>query len=151
MLPILVAMLMSCSPSPRPIDYAVEHCAFCKMTIVDRMYGSEAVTSKGKVYVFDAIECLIHFEEKNNNSEYAYELVTHFGFPGVLENASASAYLVSPALPSPMGANLTAFKSLEDARAAAIKYGGEVYEWSTLRDVIIKNPQAVSDEHSHLH
>ena len=36
------------------------------MTIVDPRYGAELVTTKGKVYKYDAVECLI-------NSVYADE------------------------------------------------------------------------------
>lgn len=107
------------------------------MTVVDKAYAAEAVTSKGKVYVFDAIECMVHFEDKNPEIEYAYQLVTRYGNPGVLSDAHTSAYLISENMPSPMGANLTAFKSIEHALELQELNGGKVFTWEEMKKEIL--------------
>ena len=33
----------------------------CKMTLVDKKFGAEVVTKKGKVYKFDDLNCMIKF------------------------------------------------------------------------------------------
>ena len=80
----LIAMIASCAPEPREIDYGLELCSFCKMTVVDKGYAAEAVTSKGKVHVFDAAECMIHYMDKNPDYTFTYQLVSQYGYPGVL-------------------------------------------------------------------
>ena len=46
-------LLNGCSKGPKPIDYGNDGCHFCKMTIVDKIHGSELITEKGKVFKFD--------------------------------------------------------------------------------------------------
>ena len=138
----ILALLVSCKPEPRAIDYGEELCAFCKMTVVDKTYASEAVTDKGKVFVFDAIECLVHFADKNPEMEFAYQLVNHYGNPGVLQPAEHSYFLISENLPSPMGANLTAFNSYDSANAKKNELGGVVLEWSELGKELLTRPQS---------
>ena len=63
--------ISACTVEPQPIQYGRDNCAFCKMTIVDGRYGSELVSSKGKVFKFDAVECLINFDLQNPSNEQA--------------------------------------------------------------------------------
>ncbi len=58
---ILLLIVTNCSVSPKAIDYGNDGCHFCKMTIVDKLHAAEVVTNKGKVYKFDATECMINF------------------------------------------------------------------------------------------
>ena len=62
---LLSLVLSSCQVSERPIDYGADECDYCKMIIMDQRYGSELVTEKGKVYTFDAAECLIEYLQYN--------------------------------------------------------------------------------------
>lgn len=114
---ILIITILGCSPSPRKIDFGKELCAFCKMAVVDRQHAAQAVSTTSKVYVFDAIECLINWRMQNQSIEPALQLVTTYDQPGVLQDAAGCTYLISPSLPSPMGANLTAFSNPEKASA----------------------------------
>jgi copper chaperone NosL len=54
-------------------------------------------------------------------------------------SAENSAYLISENLPSPMGANLTAFASTAEAKEAQEKLEGQVYQWNELKEVINKD------------
>jgi copper chaperone NosL len=103
------------------------------MTIVEQQYGSEAVTTKGRVYVFDAIECMVHFTQVNNEMMFAHLLVNHYTDPGTLNDATESTYLISEALPSPMGAFLNALPNTNKAVALQLEKGGEVYSWNELK------------------
>ena len=122
--------LVGCNSGPKPIMYGEENCDFCSMTIMDDNHASEIITKKGKVYKYDSIECMIRSLEY-----YADEaetiLVMDFKNPGSFIDATTAAFLVSPDLPSPMGANLTAFSSMEDA--AITGYSGTVYTWETIQ------------------
>src|SRR5690554_1842066 len=108
---LFIALLFAaCSPSPQPIEYGSDACHFCDMTIVDREHSSQLVTSKGKAYKYDAIECMVHsLQDEFQNTEMAHYLVADFGQPGKLIDAVTASYLVSKELRSPMGANLSAF------------------------------------------
>lgn len=102
------------------------------MTIVDPQFAAELVTDKGKVYKFDAVECMVQYQQAATEKQFALLLVNDYRYGGTLEPAEACTYLMSPDLPSPMGANLSAFSD----RAAAGEYlqqkGGKLYSWEDL-------------------
>ncbi len=127
--------LISCSVSERPISYGNDECDYCKMTIMDHRYGSELVTDKGKIYTFDAAECLIDFLHLHEEIEVSakYLLVTPYNQPDFLFDATGATYLVSKYLPSPMGAYLTAFSTYDTAVRYMQENAGELYDWETLR------------------
>ncbi len=70
--------LLSCKAEPEPLHYGKDACHACKMTLMDKKFGSELVTKKGKVYKFDDTNCMLNFmnsdalqgEEIAFNSEY---------------------------------------------------------------------------------
>jgi copper chaperone NosL len=104
------------------------------MTIVDRQHAAQAVTNKGRVYKFDAIECLLNYvEDEGGEEQFAHLLVNDFQQPGVLIPAQESQYLISKAVPSPMGAYLSAFEHAEAADQMQAEKGGHVYHWKALQ------------------
>ena len=127
-----LVLFFGCSPQPQPIQYGMDKCHSCKMTIVDAQHAAEAVTHKGKAYKFDAIECMVHFVNNKPEQEYAYLLVNDFHQPKELIDAMASAFLISPNIRSPMGANLSAFRDQPTAQQMKEQYQGRVLNWSQL-------------------
>ncbi len=131
---LLITLVCSCSVKERPVSYGSDACAYCKMTIMDHRYGAELVTRKGKIYAFDAAECLIeylyHNEELGQNASYL--LVTSYTEPDQLIDARTATYLVSKAMPSPMGAYLTAFSSRKTAEEYHQENAGDLYTWEEL-------------------
>jgi len=123
-------MLIGCNSGPKPIMYGNENCEYCSMTIMDDKYASEIITTKGKVYTYDSIECMLRSLEFYADDAESI-LVMDFKNPGTFIDAKAAVFLISPELPSPMGANLTAFKSAEDATESGFK--GTLYTWETIR------------------
>ena len=103
------------------------------MAIVDTQYGAEAVTSKGKVYKFDAIECLANFTESEKDYSFAFLLVNGYHSPKELMDARTSHFLISKNLPSPMGAYLTAFSEKSAAEEMKETKGGEVFDWKEVQ------------------
>ena len=132
-LPLLV-LLLSCRPTPQPIQYGMDGCHSCKMNIVDPRYAAQVVTSKGKVYKFDAVECMVDFSLKNQETAFAYQLVNCFDQPKELAAAETCFFLISEKLPSPMGANLTAFSTQEEALQMQKEKDGKTYSWNELLD-----------------
>jgi copper chaperone NosL len=129
----LALAALSCAPQPQPIEYGSDMCYFCKMSIVDNQHAAMAVTSKGKNYKFDAIECLLPFLQAEQGVEYAYLLVNDYEAPGAVLPAGESYYLISQGIPSPMGAFLSAFSSQERAEATQAEHGGTVYDWAGIQ------------------
>lgn len=136
---ILALSLISCEIGPEPIHYGEDGCEYCKMTIVDRQHAAELVTSKGKVYKFDAIECMVNFRKDHKDIQYALYLVTDFSNPGELVDATISTFLISENISSPMGANLSAFYDESAAIEIQSTHGGEIYDWHEIQPFIGKN------------
>ena len=124
---------VSCTPSPKPIAFGSDACHYCKMTIVDQQHAAEVVTAKGKAFKFDAIECMVNYLGKQEAQEYAFLLANDYENPGEWIPAEASYYLISQAIPSPMGAYLSAFETRQRAQAVQSEKGGEVLDWKGLR------------------
>lgn len=131
---IFVFSLFSCSPEPRPIEYGRDNCSLCEMTIMDRRYGAEMVTRKGKVYTFDSIECLVDYlqDHLTEGEEAGFVLVTSYDEPNQLTDATGAWYIHTRHLPSPMGMYLTAFDSEMKVREARKEHGGLVFSWEEL-------------------
>ena len=138
---VLVLATASCGASERPIDYGTDDCDYCKMIIMDHRFGSELVTEKGKVYTFDAAECLVEFLHVNEKiaASASLLLVTPYNQPNTLFDAREAIYLVSGELPSPMGAYLNAFSASETALEFQSSHGGNIYDW----DEIYKNLRSI--------
>lgn len=129
----LLLLTISCSVAPEAIAYGKDQCSFCVMNIVDKTHSAQYVTKKGKQFKFDAIECLVNDLNKQNEEEMAFILVADFQNPGVMIDAQTASYLISPAIKSPMGVNLSALSSKEKAEALEQNHPGEIYTWETLK------------------
>lgn len=128
----LLFILTSCNVGPQAIDYGYDGCHFCKMTIVDKLHAAEIVTNKGKIYKFDASECMINFMKEFEASDIELYLTNIYTEPETLVDATKATFLISKNVPSPMGAFLTAFKSKEDAQKVQEEKGGTLYTWNEL-------------------
>ena len=131
---LLLGLLAGCQVEPEPIAYGSDACHFCRMTIVDKQHGAEIVTRKGKVFKFDAVECLLNHLGEVDDQSVALYLVNTYTRPGELKDATRATYLVSQGIPSPMGEFLTAFEKEMDALDAVEIHGGDVYSWAEIRN-----------------
>ena len=102
------------------------------MTIVEEQFAAEVVTQKGKVYKFDAIECMVEFLKIKQSDQMAMTLVRNYENPHEWQNARLCNFLVSKEVPGPMGAGLSAWLSMENAEATQAVKGGKVYNWQEL-------------------
>lgn len=129
---IVTSVLIACNAKPKAIEYGVDGCHFCKMTIVDKLHAAEIVTKKGKVYKFDATECMINFMGEFDTSAIALYLSNNYTEPEVLIDATQATFLISENIPSPMGAFLSAFKNKADAINVQEEKDGNLYTWKEL-------------------
>ena len=105
----LLVILSACSVQPAEINYGSDACHFCKMNIVDKQHAAQVVTEKGKAFKYDAVECMMNNLSKWKEATPALYLITDYGNPGVLTDATTAHYLISDNIPSPMGAFLSGF------------------------------------------
>lgn len=140
---LLVLLNSSCTIELEKINYGNDACHFCKMTIVDKQHAAEAVTTKGKVYKYDASECMIndlkHLSADNTgkkNTGMALLFVNDYANPGELVNVETSTFLISQGIKSPMGANLSAFGSKDEAQKVLDLNGGNLYSWEEVQNII---------------
>ena len=129
---ILAGLLLatSCQVVVEDIRFGEDQCQFCKMVISDPKFGAELVTDKGKIFKFDAAECMADYL-KDQSSEQVYAFITAIAYdtPGILHEVEQLTFLVSPEIPSPMGAHLSAYKEESQARKQWEKYQGTLYTW----------------------
>lgn len=136
---LLFLFFISCNISPQQIEYGTDACHSCNMTIVDQQHASQIVTTKGKAFKFDAIECMFHsLQGEMKDTEMALHLVADFNQPGQLVDATAAFYLVSEQLQSPMGANLSAFQNWDEAQNAKEQFKGNLFSWEEIQNHLTK-------------
>jgi copper chaperone NosL len=135
---------LGCEIKPQPISYGSDGCQFCSMTIVDRLHAAQLVTKKGRAYKFDAIECMINYASDLDKDEVALFLCNHYTTPEELIDATEAVFLISNEIPSPMGANLTAFSSQTAIEQVFAEVGGKTYTWKELVRHLNKNQHVLS-------
>ncbi len=127
-------IFISCNVEPKKINYGSDMCHFCKMTIVDQQHAAQYVTTKGKQFKFDAIECMLNDLEEISSENISIFLVSDYGNPGKMTEATTATYLISEEIKSPMGAFLSAFSSKELANKTQQESGGKLYSWTTIKE-----------------
>ena len=129
----ILLLTISCKVEPQSIEYGKDQCSFCKMNVVDKTHAAQYVTSKGKQFKFDAIECMVNDLNEKYEDDIAILLVANYGNPGEMIDAITATFLISKEIKSPMGANLSAFSSSNKAEELQQKHGGTIYSWETLK------------------
>jgi len=131
----LMLLLFSCSVKPEPLVYGKDACYTCKMTLMDNTFGAEIVTTKGKIFKFDDVNCLINFY---NSGQLAHEnvkeiLIVDFANPEKLIDARNALYIKSEMIKSPMASNLAAFGSSADLKTMNANWKGTISHWSEIQ------------------
>lgn len=131
----LMLFFSSCSVEPVAINYGQDACDFCQMNIVDEQHAAELVTSKGKAYKYDAIECMMNYLNRKElkSDDMSFLLITNYNEPGKLIDAKSATYIHSEAIPSPMGGFLSAVYDKDVAEQIVDAKGGETLDWEELK------------------
>ncbi|MFT6970327.1 MAG: copper chaperone NosL [Roseivirga sp.] len=128
----LAVMVLSCEVKPQEINFGADGCHFCKMTIVDTRHAAQLVTEKGKAFKYDAIECMLNDLADWDEVPVKFYLVVDYSNPKQFVDARESYYLISPAIPSPMGANISAFSNAQLRNEMLAAIGGEALNWESI-------------------
>lgn len=129
-----VLALSACNVEPEPIVYGTDACHACKMTIMDRKFGAEVVTQKGKVFKFDDVNCLVNFlnEGSLTDRDVKYKLVIDYAQPEKLIAAGEAFYVKSPEIKSPMNSQVAAFETDEAHKLYRKQFNGFYLTWGEL-------------------
>lgn len=135
MFAILSISLFSCSTDPQPLAYGKDACHACKMTLMDIKFGAEIVSTKGKVYKFDDVNCMINFYNEGTvpHDEVAHILVVDFSRPERLIDAHRALFVKSAEIKSPMSSNVAAFESKEALDPMKAEWKGILLGWGELQ------------------
>jgi len=129
--------LFACERGPKPIDYGKTECAGCRMTLVDKHYGSQYVTGKGKVFIFDDVNCFVEYilREPAASDDNPLYYVVDFNKPGEFIDATRAVYLHHGKLRSPMRADAAAFADPASAQAVLKELGedGKILTWNEVK------------------
>ena len=130
----LLTTLFSCSTEPEPLQYGEDACHTCKMTLMDKKFGAELVSKKGKVFKFDDVNCMLTFYNSGEmpSSDFLHRLVIDFSQPEKLINAADAFYLKSPEIKSPMASQIAAFEQKEKMDEIKKQYKGIYLVWGEL-------------------
>lgn len=126
--------LLSCSVAPEPLVMGKDACYTCKMTLMDKKFGAEVVTKKGKVYKFDDLNCLAKFLHSGSESEenIALQLVVDFSNPESFIATQQAFYSKSDRVKSPMSSHIAAFGKKEDVDRCNKEWEGVILSWQEL-------------------
>jgi copper chaperone NosL len=131
----LFLAMISCSVEPEPLQFGKDACHACKMTLVDHKFGAQIVTTKGKIYKFDDVNCMLNFY---NSGEVTSEntkdiLIVDFSKPEKLIDARNALYVKSESIKSPMASNVAAFESNDDLGKINKDWNGILMSWGELQ------------------
>lgn len=124
----------ACGPrAPRALVAGEDACDYCHMGIADSRFGTQVVSSTGKVQVFDSIECLVaHLASTDRASTPQQVWVTDVESGDTWVPAADAGYLIDASVRSPMG-RVIAFASPAAADAARARFGGTSLSWQAIR------------------
>jgi copper chaperone NosL len=98
------------------------------MTIVGKAYAAQAVSTKGKQYKYDAIECMVHDLLQNQN-EMAIQQVANYFDPGSMIKVDQALFIMNDSIDSPMGKHLAA---IPKEHPMAVKNVPDLLRWKAL-------------------
>ncbi len=106
---------------------------------MDDKFAAEIINAKGKIYKFDAIECMTDFIHENQeiNVPEASFLAMNMAQPGNFIDAKKAYFLKDKAFKSPMAGNLVAFELKQLAENNRQNPDWEIFSW----DELLENQQ----------
>jgi len=111
------------------------------MGITNKQFASELITSKGKVYKFDSIECMAMYY-KNHKKTYnkSPELWMHdYLNPQKWIPLRKAIFMRCQKIHSPMALDLIAVKKQSEVNRIKQKFGGSRIKWKRLLVYVSKN------------
>jgi len=134
---LTLAAMVSCTTGPEPIHYGKDACDHCRMTIMDPKFGAELVTTKGKVFKYDDVNCMVNHANglPEGLSGATHLLIADMAAPATLIPVQSAFFLRSDEIRSPMGSRVAAFSNAEVRDSLMGVIGGTVIDWGGLKAI----------------
>ena len=129
---ILLVSVSCVTKEAEPIKLNSDGCDFCKMKIADGKFGAELITTKGRIYKFDDMHCMINYHKENLTTNIQSFYIHDFNQNNVLIPAENAFYVKGGEISSPMRGNIIAVKTEEEAKKIALKYNANPISWSEI-------------------
>lgn len=108
-----------------------EECAHCNMMISDQQFASQLVTSTGRHYSFDAIECMAAYTADFDGEIHSLWVRDYYEYEEWID-ATQATFVQSDEIPSPMSVNISAYKDREDAQQQV----EDVIDWEDVKRLV---------------
>jgi copper chaperone NosL len=134
---MFLLFLISCAPTPKDIEFGRDSCSFCKMTLMDPRFGAEIVTDKGKIFIFDDVNCMVKYthDESFDKNIIAHSLVIDYSNPRVLVPLDSAHFVFSEEVKTPMASKVVPFGSSRVAEEFRSEWNGNFKSWSEIQDL----------------
>ena len=130
---LILLLSVSCKTKEAdPIKLNSDGCDFCKMKIADGKFGAELITTKGRIYKFDDMHCMINYHKENLATKIQSFYIHDFNQNNVLISAESAFYVKKGEINSPMRGNIIAVKTEKEAKNIALKYNASLISWSEI-------------------
>jgi len=131
---LTVSVFGSCNVEPEQIKVGKDVCQYCNMTISDVRFGAEAITKKGKIYMYDELHCILSdiHQKSIDVNEIKDIYVSDFCGKHDLIAVNNAFCLYSEALKSPMGGNVAAFSNEDSLHAYSELLDGNRTSWKEM-------------------
>jgi len=130
---LILFLTISCANKEAvPINLNTDGCDFCKMKIADGKFGAELITSKGRIYKFDDMHCMINYHKENKNVQIHSFYIHDYNQNNVLIPAETAFYIKGGEINSPMHGNIIAVKTNEEAQIVAQKLKANPISWQEI-------------------
>ena len=131
---LLMFSISSCTAGPEPIQIGKDNCYFCKMTISDVRFGAELVTTKGKIYKFDDVHCILSYLKTKETEPGKIKdfYLTNYSANHRLINVNTALLFKADELRSPMGGNIAAFDNSDSLIKVQKYFPGNTVNWNDL-------------------
>ena len=134
----LAAAAAACAPpGPRDIVTNTDACDYCRMTISDVRFAGQFITAKGKVYAFDAIDCLAAFTIANRAPADGADIwVADYNRPGHWVAAEKALFVRSEKSRAPMGISIVSFAAEADTAEIRRDFDGTPIRWTDVLELV---------------
>ena len=130
---VLAVLVAACGVAgPEPLSWNEAACTHCHMTLADRRFGAEVVTTTGRFLQFDDAGCAAeHLSSRAIAPEEVSTVwVIDYTHPDSLIAAATATFVQSDTFRTPMGSGLAATADPAAADSLARATGGKVRTWT---------------------
>ncbi len=128
---LILFFFVSCTNKPEPLRAHKDNCDNCHMQVTDTRFGAEIITTKGRIYKFDSINCLQEYLKKNQVTPKSI-YVADYKTPDTLLKAEDAFFLNQSKIAGPMGPGPIASKNKSFLDQLSKNSSGKVTNWKEL-------------------